>query len=37
MILAVTLTVGTAAVIGAGAVSRPLLRSIMNDVSPRPD
>ncbi|HEU5128123.1 MAG TPA: FtsX-like permease family protein [Glycomyces sp.] len=37
VILAVTLTVGTAAVIGAGAVSRPLLRSIMNDVSPRPD
>ncbi|HLU29086.1 MAG TPA: FtsX-like permease family protein [Glycomyces sp.] len=37
VILVVTLTVGTAAVIGAGAASRPLLRSVMNDVSPRPD
>ncbi len=37
VILGVTLTVGTAAVIGAGALSRPLLRATMNDVSPRPD
>lgn len=37
VILAATLAVGTAAVVGAGAVSRPLLRSVMADVSPRPD
>ncbi len=37
LILAVTLAVGAAAVIGAGAASRPLLRSVMADVSPRPD
>ncbi|WP_026925336.1 ABC transporter permease [Glycomyces arizonensis] len=37
LILGVTLAIGTAAVIGAGALSRPLLRATMNDVSPRPD
>ncbi|GAB3657002.1 ABC transporter permease family protein [Glycomyces tarimensis] len=37
IILAATLAIGTAAVIGAGAASRPLLRSVMSDVSPRPD
>lgn len=37
VILGATLTIGTAAVIGTGAISRPLLRSIMNDVRPRPD
>lgn len=36
-ILAATLALGTAAVIGAGALSRPLLRAAMEDVSPRPD
>jgi hypothetical protein len=37
LILAATLAVGTASVIAAGALSRPLLRSVMRDVSPRPD
>ncbi|RRR96399.1 FtsX-like permease family protein [Glycomyces terrestris] len=37
LILGATLAVGTASVIGAGALSRPLLRSVMQDVSPRPD
>lgn len=36
-ILAATLAIGTAAVIGAGALSRPLLKATMEDVSPRPD
>lgn len=37
LILAATLTLGVAAVIAAGGLSRPLLRSAMRDVSPRPD
>jgi hypothetical protein len=37
LILGATAAAGVAAVIGAGALSRPLLRSVMRDVSPRPD
>ena len=37
IILAATLGIGTAAVIGAGALSRPLLRATMENVNPRPD
>ena len=37
LILAATVAAGVAAVIAAGALSRPLLRSVMHDVSPRPD
>ncbi|GAA1676677.1 hypothetical protein GCM10009830_24220 [Glycomyces endophyticus] len=37
LILGATLAIGTASVIAAGALSRPLLRSVMEDVSPRPD
>jgi hypothetical protein len=37
LILGATVAAGVAAVIGAGALSRPLLRSVMRDVSPRPD
>ncbi|MCD0444418.1 hypothetical protein LO763_12375 [Glycomyces sp. A-F 0318] len=37
LILGATLVLGFAAVVAAGAVSRPLLRSVMRDVSPRPD
>ncbi|MEU6858115.1 FtsX-like permease family protein [Glycomyces sp. NPDC046736] len=37
LILAATLTLGVAAVIAAGGLSRPLLRQAMRDVSPRPD
>ncbi|GAA2125040.1 FtsX-like permease family protein [Glycomyces algeriensis] len=37
LILGATVAVGVAAVIAAGALSRPLLRSVMQDVSPRPD
>ncbi|MFE3451541.1 FtsX-like permease family protein [Nonomuraea sp. NPDC059194] len=35
--LAVCVTVGFAGVIGAGALSRPLLRSVTDDPAPRPD
>nr|BFF23243.1 hypothetical protein GCM10025732_12080 [Glycomyces mayteni] len=37
LILGATLAAGTASVIAAGALARPLLRSVMQDVSPRPD
>jgi hypothetical protein len=37
LILGATVAAGVAAVIAAGALSRPLLRSVMRDVSPRPD
>lgn len=37
LILGATVAAGVAAVIAAGALSRPLLRSVMQDVSPRPD
>ncbi|WP_335992181.1 FtsX-like permease family protein [Glycomyces sp. MUSA5-2] len=37
LILGGTLAAGTASVIAAGALARPLLRSVMRDVSPRPD
>lgn len=37
LILGATVAVGFTAVIAAGALSRPLLRSVMRDVSPRPD
>lgn len=37
LILGTTVVLGFAAVVAAGAVSRPLLRSVMLDVSPRPD
>jgi hypothetical protein len=37
LILGATLAAGTASVIAAGALARPLLRSVMRDVSPRPD
>lgn len=37
LILGATVAAGVTAVIAAGALSRPLLRSVMQDVSPRPD
>lgn len=37
LILGATVAAGVVAVIAAGALSRPLLRSVMHDVSPRPD
>ncbi|HEX2145528.1 MAG TPA: FtsX-like permease family protein, partial [Glycomyces sp.] len=37
LILSATVATGVAAVIAAGSLSRPLLRSVMHDVSPRPD
>ncbi|WP_030160974.1 FtsX-like permease family protein [Glycomyces sp. NRRL B-16210] len=37
LILTATVAAGTAAVIAAGSASKPLLRSAMRDVSPRPD
>lgn len=37
LILGATVAAGVVAVIAAGALSRPLLRSVMQDVSPRPD
>ncbi|SDD93229.1 FtsX-like permease family protein [Glycomyces harbinensis] len=37
LILGATVALGFGAVVAAGAVSRPLLRSVMQDVSPRPD
>jgi hypothetical protein len=37
LILGTTVALGFTAVIAAGALSRPLLRSVMRDVSPRPD
>ena len=37
LILGATVAAGVVAVIAASAVSRPLLRSVMHDVSPRPD
>jgi len=37
LILGATVAIGFTAVVAAGAVSRPLLRSVMQDVSPRPD
>ncbi|MEV3937376.1 ABC transporter permease [Glycomyces sp. NPDC049804] len=37
LILGATVAAGVVAVVAAGALSRPLLRSVMRDVSPRPD
>ena len=37
LILGATVAAGFTAVIAAGALSRPLLRAVMRDVSPRPD
>ncbi|THV40101.1 FtsX-like permease family protein [Glycomyces buryatensis] len=37
LILGATVAIGTAAVVAAGSLSRPLLASVMRDVSPQPD